>query len=100
MVVELLDVASAITPELRELRLAGPGRPRAPKLREVVLVACLGLVTTALASERFRLRPRGLGIALALEAGWGASQRGEEDPSGAGFFPKPPNKGMMPKQLL
>ena len=71
--VELLDAASAMTPELRELR----------ERLELVPFACLGLVATAFAP---RLRELVL-VCLGLVAAAIALAR-------AAFFPKTPNMGI------
>ena len=91
--VELLDAASAMTPELRELRervelvpvacLGLVATALAPRLRELVLVACLGLVATAFAP---RLRELVL-VCLGLVAAAIAVAR-------TAFFPKAPIMGI------
>ena len=92
-VVELLDAGSARTPELRELCervelvpvacLGLVATALAPRLRELVLVACLGLVATAFA-PRFRELVL---VRLGLVAAAIALAR-------AAFFPKAPIMGI------
>ena len=111
--VELLDAASAMTPELRELRervelvpvacLGLVATALAPRLRELVLVACLGLVATAFAP---RLRELVLVACLGLVAAAFAPRLRELvlvclglvaaaiALARAAFFPKTPNMGI------